>query len=171
MRGSVVKFEPGVRTELKNESVPTLMALSATPVALLNERTRPLRAIMNCVGPTAPIVSGGQPEQSLNVAAVKFTVGLTVCCPYGVTAAGAGERRGLLVEATALAGGSTCRGVTRRTLACGPRWRSRAMICPVVSCTPVAPVCGIPTTLASADACWASETRTPPPGAVPLRTV
>ena len=34
-------------------------APSATPVDLLNERTRPLTATMNCDGPTAPIVSGG----------------------------------------------------------------------------------------------------------------
>ena len=74
MRGSVEKLLPagGVITDWKNVSVVTLIAPSATPLVLLNERMRPFSAIINCVGPIVPIVSGGQPEQSLNVAAVKF---------------------------------------------------------------------------------------------------
>ena len=59
----------GVITELKNESVVKFRTLSFTPVALLKERRRPLRAMMNCDGPTAPMVSGGKPEQSDKVAA------------------------------------------------------------------------------------------------------
>src|SRR5512137_1448522 len=114
MRGSVVKFEPVVITELKNESVVVLMALSATPVALLNERSRPLRAMMNCVGPTAPIVSGGQPEQSKYVAAVKFSVGLTVWALRGDATAGASASGAGLVEVASPEGGRKNRGATRR---------------------------------------------------------
>src|ERR1041385_2912667 len=91
MRGSVVKFKPDVITDAKNASVPTLMPPSARPVALLNERTRPLSATMNCLGPNAPIVSGGQPEQSAKPAAVKFE--FTVCAASGESAGGVPDPR------------------------------------------------------------------------------
>src|SRR5437879_5869716 len=96
MRGSEEKLLAvgGVITELNKESLETLMAASAAPLVLLNERTRPLRAMMNCDGPAAPIVSGGKPEQSGKVAAVKFTE-LTVCGANGrrVALPGAGVAR------------------------------------------------------------------------------
>src|SRR6266481_4670510 len=66
MRGSEEKFFVigGVITEVKNESLVTFMALSLPPVALMKERIRPLRLIMNWVGPADPMVSGGKPEHS-----------------------------------------------------------------------------------------------------------
>src|SRR5439155_24564768 len=67
----------GVITELKKLSVPVLRTPSALPVLLLNVRTRPLITTRNCVGPTAPIESGGKPLASSRVAAVKLKP--TVC--------------------------------------------------------------------------------------------
>src|ERR1019366_4699882 len=125
MRGSVATFDPGVITELKNESVVVSMALSATPVVLLNERTRPLSAITNCVGPTVPIVSGGQPSQSLKVAAVKLSVGLTLCAFKGDALTGDGAAT--LVEVPTSAGDATNRGTTRRAFDRAGWSRSRAL--------------------------------------------
>src|SRR5512142_2516440 len=130
MRGSVEKFDPGVKTELKKLSVLALIAPSARPVLLSNERIRPLRAVMNWVGPTAPIVSGGQPEQSLKLAAVKLIVELTVCCPSGEIGEPEGVRTAgaALAAGRALDAGGSRRGATWRTWA-RPAWtRSRAMI-------------------------------------------
>src|SRR5438552_5752233 len=62
----------GVITELKKLSVPVLRTPSAAPVLLLNVRTLPLITTRNCVGPTAPIASGGKPLASARVAAVKL---------------------------------------------------------------------------------------------------
>src|SRR6266568_2413937 len=67
----------GVITELKKLSVPVSRTPSAPPVPLLNVRTRPLITTRNCVGPTAPIESGGKPLASARVAAVKLNP--TVC--------------------------------------------------------------------------------------------
>src|SRR5713226_9533009 len=67
----------GVITELKKLSVPVLRTPSAPPVFLLNVRTLPLMTTRNCVGPTAPIESGGKPLASARVAAVKLNP--TVC--------------------------------------------------------------------------------------------
>src|SRR5262245_56486914 len=111
MRGSVVKFNPGVITELKNESVSVSMPPSAVPVVLLNERTRPLRAMMNCVGPTAPMVSGGQPEQSLKFAAVKLRFELTVWAARGDSAAAPDAGSEIVAAPVAR---TRCRGGERR---------------------------------------------------------
>src|SRR5437867_10499096 len=67
----------GVITELKKLSVVVLRTPSAAPVLLSNVRTRPLMTTRNCVGPTAPIGSGGKPLASASVAAVKLNP--TVC--------------------------------------------------------------------------------------------
>src|SRR5437016_1978413 len=75
MRGSDVKFKPGlttgVITEAKKTSESALSAPSATPVVLLNERNRPVTANMYCHGPTAPLGSGGNGPSSVSVAAGK----------------------------------------------------------------------------------------------------
>ena len=67
----------GVITELKKLSVVVLRTPSALPVLLLNVRTLPLMTTRNCVGPTAPMESGGKPLVSARVAAVKLSP--TVC--------------------------------------------------------------------------------------------
>src|SRR5438309_9538798 len=56
-RGSVVRLPDG-RTDAKNTSLSALMTPSAVP-ALVNVLNRPLIVTKNCVGPAAPIVSGG----------------------------------------------------------------------------------------------------------------
>src|SRR2546421_172124 len=71
-------------TDAKNTSVSALITPSATPVVLLKVRTRPLTWTTNCVGPAAPIVSGGNAPVSLSVAPVKFGVE-TVCGASGAT--------------------------------------------------------------------------------------
>src|SRR3989442_2389059 len=79
MRGSLVKLfdTGGVIADAKKTSVSTLSTPSATPVVLLKLRIRPLSAMMNWVGPTVPIVSGGKALVSKSVAAVKLIP--TVC--------------------------------------------------------------------------------------------
>src|SRR6266567_8288240 len=67
----------GVITELKKLSVVVLSTPSAAPVLLLKVRTLPLMTTRNCVGPAAPIESGGKPLASARVAAVKLKP--TVC--------------------------------------------------------------------------------------------
>src|SRR6266403_5468896 len=137
MRGSVVKFKPGVITELKKESVPVSIPPSATPVALLNERMRPMRAMTNWVGPTAPIVSGGHPEQSLKLAAVKLRVGLTVWALRD--AAVAATDANSPVEPSHEADGARYRGAGWRPCGWRLRIRSQAMIWAVVAWMPLAP--------------------------------
>src|SRR6516162_10917092 len=76
MRGSVVKLlvNPGFSTGWKKISLLASRAPSATPVALLKLRKRPLSAIMNWVGPAAPMVSGGNEDSvSARVAPRKLT--------------------------------------------------------------------------------------------------
>src|SRR5205814_6592754 len=74
MRGSLVKLfdAGGVITDWKKTSLSKFSTPSATPVFLLKLRMRPLSAIMNCVGPTVPIVSGGKALVSASVAARKL---------------------------------------------------------------------------------------------------
>src|SRR5688572_14748336 len=55
----------GVMTEAKNTSGSALITPSATPVVLLKVRIRPLMNTKNCVGPTAPSVSGGKAPVSV----------------------------------------------------------------------------------------------------------
>ena len=77
-----------LRTESKNVSVATLRTPSAAPDDLRNVRMRPFRATRNCVGPAAPIVSGGKAFVSAEVAPRKLTP--SVCGaegPGGATAA------------------------------------------------------------------------------------
>src|SRR5512141_769109 len=73
MRGSLV-LDP-LRTLVKNTSGFTLSTPSATPVVLLNVTRRPFTNTTNCVGPTAPMQSGGKDSvgfMPLSVAAVKL---------------------------------------------------------------------------------------------------
>ena len=56
---------PVVITEAKNASGLTFNTPSATPVVLLKDLSRPLISIMYCVGPTAPILSGGNAPVSV----------------------------------------------------------------------------------------------------------
>src|ERR1041384_6881589 len=72
----------GVMTDAKNPSVSALITPSATPVVLLNVRMRPVTWTTNCVGPAAPIVSGGNAPVSVSVAPVKLGVE-TVCGAAG----------------------------------------------------------------------------------------
>ena len=116
--------------------------------------------MMNCVGPTVPIVSGGQPEQSGKVAAVKLSVGLAVCAAKG-DVTGDDLIGVALVVAEAFKGGSMNRGAKRRGWGCVAQRRSRAMICAVVSRTPVAPVCGVPTMREFRSDSWALKARLP----------
>src|SRR5437773_10544126 len=87
--GSLVKLRPptgnGDMIDAKKTSVSALTTPSATPVALLKVRTRPLTWTTNCVGPAAPIVSGGKAPVSASVAPVKFGVD-TVCGANGLIA-------------------------------------------------------------------------------------
>ncbi len=86
MRGSLVM---SLLTELKNTSGSTLSAPSASPVVFLKLRKRPFTVTMNCVGPTAPIVSGGtNPGVSEIVAPVKLVP--TVCGVDGPVVAARG---------------------------------------------------------------------------------
>ena len=71
-RGSVV-MKP-TRTELKKESMSASNCPTA-PVLLLKTRIRPLTASKYCVGPAAPIASGGNALVSAKVAAVKVRLG------------------------------------------------------------------------------------------------
>ena len=54
---------------------------SGLPEVLLKERNRPLTVTRNCVGPTAPIVSGGTSPESDSWAPRKLV--LTVCAISG----------------------------------------------------------------------------------------
>src|SRR5947208_15240537 len=97
MRGSVVKFGvTGLITEAKKLSVVVLRTPSARPVALLKVLIRPFTATTNCVGPIAPIESGGNAPVSATVAPVNFVDG--VCA-----AARVGNPRALLGPSPALA--------------------------------------------------------------------
>src|SRR5437868_464651 len=80
--GSEVKFNTtapvtGVITDAKNTSGLAFKTPSAAPVVLLKERIRPFTKTMYCVGPTVPILSGGNAPVSFNVAPVKVV--LSVC--------------------------------------------------------------------------------------------
>src|SRR5438874_1755856 len=76
IRGSLVKFgETGVITEAKKLSIVVSRTPSATPLALLNVRSRPLTATTNWLGPTAPIESGGKAPVSASVAPVQLVDG------------------------------------------------------------------------------------------------
>src|SRR5690349_11933119 len=92
MCGSLVKLlaAGGVITEAKKLSIVVLSTPSAAPVVLSKERRRPLMATMNCVGPTAPIVSGGYAPVSARVAPVKLMA--VVCGPSGWAAIGCRAR-------------------------------------------------------------------------------
>jgi hypothetical protein len=62
---------PAVRTDPKKVS-SVAFSVPAVPV-LLNTRIRPLTPTRNCVGPTAPMLSGGTKfESALRVAPVKL---------------------------------------------------------------------------------------------------
>src|SRR5512135_3187777 len=84
MRGSDVKLLPtgGVITLAKNTSVLRFSTPSAAPVDFTKLRMRPLTATMNCVGPTAPIESGGKAFVSASVAPVKL-IDESVCAALG----------------------------------------------------------------------------------------
>src|SRR6266568_3211906 len=110
----------GVITELKKLSVPALRTPSAPPVLLLNVRMRPLITTRNCVGPTAPIESGGKPLASARVAAVKLKPTVGESGGAGFPANGRlGSRRAGGVESGS--GRRAClaaRSLGLRTLAC-----------------------------------------------------
>src|SRR2546430_12307528 len=94
IRGSVVKFgETGVITEAKKLSIAVSRALSATPLALLNVRSRPLTATTNWLGPTAPIESGGKAPVSASVAPVKLLEGVWATAGAGAVRAAPRPRR------------------------------------------------------------------------------
>src|SRR3954451_18704466 len=69
--------ETGVITDAKKTSGSALITPSVAPVVLLKVRRRPLTKTTNCVGPTAPIESGGNAPVSASVAPVKLVP--TVC--------------------------------------------------------------------------------------------
>src|SRR5437867_10821185 len=84
MRGSVVKLGvTGVITEAKKLSVVVLRTPSARPVALLKVLIRPFTATTNCVGPIAPVESGGNAPVSASVAPVKFVDGVCAAARLG----------------------------------------------------------------------------------------
>src|SRR5439155_20697757 len=155
----------GVITELKKLSVVVLSTPSAAPVLLLKVRTLPLMTTRNCVGPTAPIESGGKPLASARVAAVKLKP--TVCDSSEMGEAGGagfpangplGSRRAGGVESWS--GRGVClaaRSLGLRTLACvtGASCFSRAMSWAVLARTPISPVHGVPTASGSITA-WAA---------------
>ena len=60
--------------ELKKTSGSTLTTPSATPVVLLKVLSRPLTNRKNCVGPTAPMVSGGNAPVSVGPVTVSKLV-------------------------------------------------------------------------------------------------
>src|SRR4051812_10861598 len=62
-----------LRTESKKVSVAASRTPSAAPDDLRKVRMRPFRATRICVGPAAPIVSGGKAFVSAEVAARKLT--------------------------------------------------------------------------------------------------
>src|SRR5438132_5439943 len=166
MRGSEVKLllAGGVITELKNKSVSVSRTPSATPVDLLKVRIRPLTATMNCVGPTAPMVSGGKAAVSVRTAPVKVV-------PIVCGARGAGFW-GSLANAVAAAGDCaslvdrgfwgrscrlrTCRGEIRGVRRGGVT-ACRAMICSTVSWIPLFPTTGTPTRDPSPPDGWANS--------------
>src|ERR1051326_2620532 len=90
MRGSLVKV-PLVEdfTDAKKTSESRLSAPSVVPLVLLNDRNRPLTATIYCVGPTAPMLSGGNAPVSFNVAPVKLV--LVVCGVNGPLTVGVGS--------------------------------------------------------------------------------
>src|SRR5439155_22787189 len=149
----------GVITELKKLSVVVLSTPSAAPVLLLKVRTLPLMTTRNCVGPTAPIESGGKPLASARVAAVKLKP--TVCESGEIgEAGGAGcpadgplgsQRAGHAESGT---GSNVCfgaRGLGLRTSAflASASWLSRAISQAVLSRTPISPAHGVPITSGS----------------------
>src|ERR1051325_3484406 len=91
MRGSLVKLFDigGVITDWKKISVSTLSTPSAMPVLLSKLRIRLLMATMNCVGPAAPMVSGGK-ALSARVAAVSLTPVVCGLSTRGAAAAASG---------------------------------------------------------------------------------
>src|SRR5215210_4129225 len=66
--------ETGVMTDAKKTSGSALITPSAAPVVLLKVLRRPLTKTTNCVGPTAPIVSGGNAPVSASVAPRKVVL-------------------------------------------------------------------------------------------------
>src|SRR5439155_630983 len=94
IRGSLVKFgETGVITEAKKLSIVVSRTPSATPLALLNVRSRPLTATTNWLGPTAPIESGGKAPVSASVAPVKLVEGVWATAGAGAVRAAASPVR------------------------------------------------------------------------------
>src|SRR3989441_3685099 len=149
----------GLIPELKKLSVVELRPPSASPVFLLNVRPLPLMTTRNCVGPAAPIESGGKPLASARVAAVKLNP--TVCesgeiGEPGVTGFPAngplGSQRAGGVESTS--DGKDClaaRSLGLKTLSCvsaASRF-SRAMSWAVLSRIPISPVHSVPTVAGS----------------------
>ena len=68
-------------TEEKN--VSRVASSEPTTPALLNTLMRPLTPTRNCVGPTAPIESGGTNPESPNVAPVKLVPMMVTEAPTG----------------------------------------------------------------------------------------
>src|SRR5215208_2648942 len=83
-RGSLVKTTgapPESKTDAKKTSGSASTAPSAVPLLLLKLRKRLFTVTMNCVGPTAPILSGGTAAPSARVAPVKLVLG--TCGAFG----------------------------------------------------------------------------------------
>src|SRR5947207_5561792 len=146
IRGSLVKFgETGVITEAKKLSIMVSRTPSATPLALLNVRSRPLIATTNCLGPTAPIESGGKAPVSASVAPVKLVDGVWATAGAGAVRAAASPVRSSS-EAAGCCGrpriAGTRPGLTVRPIAGRRPAASRAIMAAVVSVTPARPVHG-----------------------------
>src|SRR5438477_810259 len=146
IRGSLVKFgETGVITEAKKLSVVVSRTPSATPLALVNVRSRPLTATTNWLGPTAPIESGGKAPVSASVAPVKVVEGVWATAGAGAVRAAASPVRSSS-EAAGCCGrpriAGTRPGLIVRPLAGRRPAASRAMMAAVVSVTPARPVHG-----------------------------
>ena len=137
-----------------------LITPSAVPVVLLNVRRRPLTKSKNCVGPTAPIESGGKAPVSVSVAAVNSM--LTLCAKSargpGALSLTFASRTGVLATATALgscgrfrrSGSSSFFRIMRHAaLELGGAIACAAIRSAVVRSTPKAPTEGTPTVSAS----------------------
>src|SRR6266536_834546 len=155
----------GVITELKKLSVVVLRTPSALPVLLLNVRTLPLMTTRNCVGPAAPIESGGNPLVSARVAAVKLSPTVGESGEIGEPGGDGFPANGRF--GNPLAGGAEsgsdrgdclARSLGLKTFSCvtAASRSSRAMSWPVLSQMPLSPVHGIPRAFCSISACGAA---------------
>jgi hypothetical protein len=159
--GSLVKFTvipppSGVMIDEKKTSGSAFSTPSATPVALLKLRSRPLTNIINCDGPAMPIESGGNEPVSVGPVTPSHCKPI-VCEKFGVRTPPAADTEVFLAAPGGICGSNRAAGFCGRfrvpgisnsrlvkVVVRGPLAASAAIMSAVVRLTAVLPAIGVP---------------------------